>query len=574
MNENYLNENINQVWCSIIIDQLCHNNIDNFYLAPGMRNAPLLRAASNHSKSKFESFLDERALAYRALGFSKNGKIPALICTSGTALANFLPAVIESYRSNQPIVVISADRPIDLVKTDANQTIDQTSVIKNFVCDSLNLDSPCESLTPKRLRTLIQNIINKAIRYKRPIHINVPLREPLNIEKVNISKDYDQLALESFERLNTPTNISYISKYNHNEAIEKIINSARSPLLVVGKIEQDIEIRDLTNLLSKIDIPKYIDVTSKVKYSFPLFKKMNPSFDHPEVYKAYNNKKPDLIIHIGGRVVSKNYYKFQDENPHIRVLHVTHFDNDHDPGFSNNTKIICSIKSFLEYLSSLELSADSPIDWNDFINSKRRVIEESELSFPFISKRVIENSLKGSHILIGNSTAIRSFDNYIDPIKEYEYKIFSNRGVSGIEGFQATLLGIYDANKDINKPFTLIAGDVTFMHDLNSLYMLNTLKKVNINIIVINDNGGGIFKLLPIVNDKDYIDCLTTPHNNSFEKLIAAFSNIYYTQASTKDDFINAYTTEQNKEHVSFIEVCIKEKTNLDVFQQLKTLKL
>ena len=568
-----LDENINQIWSSIIIDQLSVNSINQYYVAPGMRNAPLLRACSHHSETNAISFIDERALSYRALGYSKTNKIPALVCTSGTALANFLPAVIEAYRSNQPMVVISADRPIDLVKTDANQTIDQKSVINNFVCDSLFLDSPCESLSPKRLRTLVQNLINKAKRYKRPVHINVPLREPLNIVKREVSKAYKEASLDSFKNIYEPVNINYISKYNENDIIEDMLKGAKSPLIVVGKIEQDILPKRLASLLNNINIPKYIDVTSKVKYSFPLHKKMTPTFDHPEVYKAYTANKPDLIIHLGGRVVSKYYYKFQDENPDIKVLHITHFDNDHDPGFSNNTKIICSIESFLVYLSELKLDTSSPIDWNDFVKNKREIIEKADFSFPFISKRVIEESLPQTSLLIGNSTAIRSFDNYISHDKTYDYEVHSNRGVSGIEGFCSTVLGLSDdsTSKSI---YTLVLGDVSFMHDLNSLYMLNSCSEVNITIIIVNDFGGGIFKTLPINNDKEYIDLLTTPHENSFKELINSFSNIEYKEVSTKTDFVETFTKFQELKKVTILEAKVNESSNLDVFEQLKTLKL
>ena len=157
-----------------------------------MRNAPLLRACSHHSETNAISFIDERALSYRALGYSKTNKIPALVCTSGTALANFLPAVIEAYRSNQPMVVISADRPIDLVKTDANQTIDQKSVINNFVCDSLFLGLSSSALFLASVYFLLLAPSEPARKMQKPIAKKVKKVQP----KIKKAKDVTKKLLK------------------------------------------------------------------------------------------------------------------------------------------------------------------------------------------------------------------------------------------------------------------------------------------------------------------------------------------------------------------------------------------
>ncbi len=564
-------ENISRLWSSIIIDQLAKNGLSHYYCAPGMRNAPLLSAIKKCDKNIY-SFFDERSLAFRALGASKNDVVPVLTCTSGTAMANFLPAVIEAYRSNLPMIVISADRPIELVKSDANQTIDQKGIYGSYVCESLHLDAPSESLSPKRLRSLIQNVVNKALRLRRPVHINLPLREPLHSKNEFISPEYIEKALKSDNQMNLYHNSQ---SFKVDDTIERMLLEAKSPIIVVGKIDNNIDHINLAKILKKINVPKYLDVTSKIKYLYTLEDNIIPSFDHPEVYEAYTKNSPDLIIHIGGRLVSKHYYRFQEENEDIKILHITKYDNHHDPGFSNNDKLICEPGDFIKYLNTLGLSFTSPIDWTNFINKKRDVIEDSRLCAAKVSKKVIENSSENTRLLIGNSTAIRSFDNFIHPTHSYPLKTYHNRGVSGIEGFIATLSGIIDSDKVTSESdidYTLVLGDISFKYDLNSLYMLNEHRDKNIKVIILNDFGGGIFNLLPIADDSDYIDLLTTPHQDTFEKLVAAFSQINYIKIDNESDFED--TIQKRLTGINIIELMIEKKNNLEVFQKLKTIKL
>ncbi len=566
MNKLLNTENLSRLWSSIIIDQIEQNDALLHYCAPGMRNAPIL-AAMNSGKGKTISFLDERALAFRALGSCKNGALPTLTCTSGTAVANFLPAVIEAYRSNLPMIILSADRPLELVKTDANQTIDQTKIFGPYVCDSLYLDAPSLALSPRRLRALIQNTINKAIRHRRPVHINIPLREPLYKTSEEIPQSYIDEAQNNSERINK-YHISH--QFSADEQINDLLASAKNPILVVGKIDNDINESELSASLKQIQIPKYIDVTSKIKYSFTLEDNIIPSFDHPEVYETFSKNRPDLIIHIGGRLVGKHYYRFQEEHPSITVLHITNFDNHHDPGFANNDKLICDPTDFINYLVKKNIKSKAHVNWHDFVAKKREVIDESPLSSAFISKSIIENSNDKLSLLIGNSTAIRSFDNFIHPNKSFELKSYHNRGVSGIEGFNATLNGIIDSEEE-DRDFCLVIGDVSFKHDLNSLYMLNQIKDKSVKIVIINDFGGGIFKLLPVRND-EYIDLLTTPHDDEFATIVSSFANIDYIRVDKKEDFIGEIN--KSEKRVKIVEVIIEEKTNLEIFDKLRTIKI
>lgn len=567
-----LDENIQRLWGSLIVDELAKNDVKNFYLAPGMRNAPILAACFKNEQIKTYSFFDERALSYRALGRAKKHKHPvALSCTSGTAMANFLPAVIEAYKSNIPLVILTSDRPIEMVKIDANQTINQLDIFKEFSCYTVALEAPSESLTPKRLRTLIANAVSRAKAHNRPVHINIPFREPLDNTKVSMSESFLNLAKESFNKPTSKNEMLIFNKIDKDATIFEEIKMAKSPLLVVGKIDKQDKSHDYVKVLKEIAIPKYIDVTSGIKFKFSAQEGLNPSFDHSEVLGAYTEQKPDLIIHVGGRLVSKHYYSFQENNPEIKIIHITDYDEDHDPGFANNMKIICDPISFLNQLSLLGLNALPPINWENFAKTKRDIIESYELSFPFISKNTVELTDREIDLVIGNSTAIRSFDSFISIDKTYPINVYSNRGVSGIEGFNATLCGLSDEDNKTAK--VCIIGDVTFIHDLNSILMFKEKINQNLTLIIVNNFGGGIFELLPISKERDFIHLLTTPHQFEFGNIIKSLDFINYSKVVSKDEFRYTYKQAINNNGVDIIEVFLNEDVNKEVYAKLKTVK-
>ena len=565
-------QNISRLWASIIVDELAKNGIKDFYAAPGMRNAPVLAAAHYRKGIQTYSFLDERALAYRALGRSKvSESIPLLTCTSGTAIANFAPAIIEANKSGLPLIILTADRPNELVKTDSNQTIDQTKVIDSHTCYNLNLEAPNEALSARRLRTLISTAIGRAKINRRPVHINFPLREPLDNSEGYISKKYLEEALESFHKNGAKVISSAYQTYQMDYDLQEKVISAKNILLVIGKLDGKKDIDHYREALRNIHIPKYLDITSGLKYEFCLEDQLTPNFDHPEVLSVYEQDPPDLIIHIGGRLVSKHYYNYLERN-HCELIHITNVDFDHDPGFSNTQKIICDPLSFLQGLAKLEINQDTPVKWHEFVEKKRHIIEESGLTQPFISKNIIEKIDMDYDLLIGNSTIVRSFDNFVSSQLRRHVKVYTNRGVSGIEGFMATLMGLSDEN---DRPKLCLLGDISFKHDLNSLYMLNEAakQKKNLTVIIINNFQGDIFNLLPIAQEKDFLPLLTTPHEDRFHKLIEAFESIKYAQCESKEDFNNEVKKALENDGVNIIEAITDNESNLALFKKLKTVK-
>ncbi|MDO9181064.1 MAG: thiamine pyrophosphate-binding protein, partial [Bacteriovorax sp.] len=206
-----LSENINRIWASLIIDEFLKNNITQFYLSPGMRNAPLIAAMSNaknyNPKIKIIMCIDERAAGYRALGFAKAQGLPAvLVCTSGTAMANYMPAVVEAKKSNLPMIILSADRPPEVTFCDDNQTMDQTKFYGNYVQGEMSLGAPSFEISPLALTSSLSNLIHKSLFPQRgPVHFNCAFREPLEKTILPIPDDYKNLASIQIEHIGPST---------------------------------------------------------------------------------------------------------------------------------------------------------------------------------------------------------------------------------------------------------------------------------------------------------------------------------------------------------------------------------
>ena len=332
-----LSENINRVWATLIIDEFQKNNITQFYLSPGMRNAPLIAAIAHlknfNSKINIVVCMDERAAGYRALGFAKASGLPAVVvCTSGTAMANYMPALIEAKKSNLPLIVLSADRPPELTFCDDNQTIDQTKFYGDYIQGEMSLGAPTFEITPKALTSSLSNLIHKSLfPQKGPVHLNCAFREPLEATHRIIPEDYLALASEQINYRGPSTrymNLSTTPNHIDLEEIAQILVGAQTGLLVIGSLNPYDETKSVVEFVKLLNWPTYFDVSSSLKYEFNLTDNALPTFDHPEVQEALIKNPPDIVFHIGGRLTSKHYYSFLKQVPSINLITFTKQPNE------------------------------------------------------------------------------------------------------------------------------------------------------------------------------------------------------------------------------------------------------
>ena len=486
-----------------IIEICLAKGVTNIVISPGSRNAPLIIGFVNNPKFTCYSIADERSAAFFALGIAQQIKKPvAVICTSGSALLNYYPAFAEAFYSQIPLVVISADRPLDKIDIGDGQTIRQENVFANHSLYNANLVDGASSENDSKIREAISISITK----KGPVHINAPFEEPLYETVSELSKNINTTAYAN----STP----FVSTENWNE-FPYIWNSLKKKLILVGVNEpdaidptivdflaNDASVVVMTETTSNLHHPSFINTIDTIITPF--------SSDDFEVFQ------PEILVTFGGMVVSKRIKaalrKYKPKHHwHIDSLRAyntfgcltKHFETDPNTFFN----------SFIPLLEPIE---SNYFDTFDAINALRKVKHEIYLSkIPFSDFKVFEKVIQSlpinSHLQISNSSAIR-YAQLIDIHPSIE--VYCNRGTSGIDGSTSTAIGAAVANE---KQTVLITGDISFLYDSNALW--NNYIPKNLKIILINNGGGGIFRILPGHDETQVFNtffetshCLTAEH--------------------------------------------------------------
>ena len=342
---------------------------------------------TNNPNAKIHLGIDERAKDIAPWDFQNPADFPAvLICTSGTALSNYMPAVIEAKKSQTPLIIISADRPWDMVYANANQTIVQDQIFGNFVNGFLNPGEPSTSSSPFALVTSVAHLFFQCQNpIPGPVHLNLPLREPLENDLIHIDQEYLEKAQDTEKRLSR-----FISSRSYPDDLNPImekITDAKSALLVVGQLPSYRDSSNIKNLLKGINWPFYLDVCSGLKFEFNLDDGSVPGLDHPEVLNTLQKNPPEVILHLGGSLVSKHYYAFLQKNPDITLIRVDNSFERENPAHATALNFICDPDSFAkEFLASVKEKIFPKLSWNNLIEKKSEIIDNSPLTYPQVSK--------------------------------------------------------------------------------------------------------------------------------------------------------------------------------------------
>lgn len=565
-------ENINSFWSSLIVEELVRNGISFFCISPGSRSTPLTVAATQHPQTNCQLAHDERGSAYMALGYARaTGKAAALICTSGTAAANFYPAIIEASMDDMPMIVLTADRPPELLDTSANQTIHQPKMYGDYTRWDFNIPTPSDEISPRFVLTTIDQAAHRSLSpVPGPIHLNCMFREPLapTPKKFSIQKDdkFESWQKQSQPFTRYPSSHHQISQ-DELSALTDTINATHNGFVILGRLSiQHQQSQIIEQFLAALKWPVYADIAS----GFRLGKTRWPAVDDKLLYseKFLKDWQLDTVLHLGGSFLSKNLQRWLERNPHQNYIHVHNNFRRVDPGHLVTQNISTDVERLCaELFKRIKATNSTPGIHlpNDKIKKHiEKFIQTDSINEPAVAQTVSREIPAHHSLFLGNSMPIRDMNTFA-VIRGERVPIATNRGASGIDGNIATAVGVAHG---LDFPVTIILGDVATLHDLNSLYL--TKNSPPIIIVVINNDGGGIFSFLPISQHKAVFEkWFETPHGVSFEKAAKLF-NLPYKQPKTLPEFINTYKKAVTGTSSILIEVKSDKKSNLDLHQQIK----
>ena len=529
------------------IIQICMaKGVDQIVISPGSRNAPLTIGFAGNSNFKCYSIADERSAGFFALGMAQQLNKPvALLCTSGSALLNYYPAVAEAFYSQIPLIVISADRPVDKIDIGDGQTIRQRNVFENHSLFNANLSEEASEANDH----LINEAINKAFTKKGPTHINVPFEEPL---------------YETVKKTVVDPTISASAKFYKNISPEDIIastniwNSATRKLLLVGVNEPNEIDEDILNKLANDNsVMVMTETTSNLHH--PTFLNNIDNIITPFKEKDFKAFQPEILITFGGLIVSKRIKSFlrtykPEHHWHIDPLRAYNTFGTLPHHFETNPNDF-----FTQILPFTQTVKSDYFKLGQTVKRKREALHKKYIeNIPFSDlkafSQIIPQLAKNSMLQISNSAAIR-YAQLFDVDKTIA--VYCNRGTSGIDGSTSTAIGAASAS---DKQTTLITGDIGFFYDSNALW--NNYVPKNFKIILVNNGGGGIFRILPgHQENKIFNTYFETSHKLTAEHLAKMFQFEYFT--ATDEATLNIGLTNLYKQNTpGILEIFTPEKEN------------
>jgi 2-succinyl-5-enolpyruvyl-6-hydroxy-3-cyclohexene-1-carboxylate synthase len=571
--------NINYLWANLMIEELIRNGVDYYCISPGSRSSPLAWAVANHKNASAHVHWDERGSAFHALGYvSAARKACAIITTSGTAAANLFPAIIEASKKKIPLIVITADRPPELRFTGAHQTIDQTKIYGEHVRWYFDLPCPTPDIPPEFILTTIDQAVSRAKGNPGgPVHLNCMFREPLAPIKKAFRASTSTPSMKTWQAGNSPYTKYLLPKFDLVQSdinqILSTIGKIRSGIIVAGKLSTLKEQRAVLKMSERLNWPIFPDISSGLRLG-QLHKNVIHYFDQILLSDNLQKHFPvDGIFHFGGRMTSRRWYDYVQaivpEHYIMALKHPLRNDPLHnvtlrihgDVGSLANAllKKIPQRKSnkLLSKLQKLNSCVDQAIE-NYF--GKTREINE-----PQTARLITQHIPAQTALFVASSMPIREIDTYGVPTKN-SVLCDANQGASGIDGTIATAIG-FDVG--LQKRTTLLIGDLAFLYDLNSLGMARALKHPLV-IVVLNNNGGGIFSFLPVNNrSREFEKFFGTPHNLTFHAAADLF-DLNYCQPETPEQFVQSYSVALKSRTTTIIEIRSNRARNLEIHDKLQ----
>ena len=517
--------------------------VENAVVCPGSRCAPLLIGFGKHPDIETISINDERSAGFVGLGLAQqSGKPVVLACTSGTAALNFAPAVTEAFYQNVPLIVLTADRPPEWIDQWDGQTIHQEKIYEPHLKGSFNYNENNVKIGVEALTLALDEAAG-------PVHLNIPIREPFYPESLN-----DVVLNTETQRTQRKT-IKSVSEEIYKE-FESILDSTVKVMVLGGQLEPN---QELVILLNQLNVPIVGDVISNLHG-------VNDVIYSGDLLFKYADKSlsPDFLITFGRSVISKNQKLFLRK--HQPKVHWHIGEGMAGDPFQSLTNIIESdpivfLKRWVELTTeigrhgeiyNLKLSKAQ----NETNKRFGKLLDKTEFNYFSAVRNVLKQLPKNSVLHLGNSMPVR-IANFVG-VKDSTVDVWCNRGTSGIDGIVSTAVG--HALAEPKRKHTLIVGDLSFFYDRNGLW-LNHKFPTNLQIVILNDSGGGIFNMIPGPSSQGVLtELFATPHHRTAEITAKEFDLAYSTASSLEE--IHDWES-------GILEIFTEMKTNTETFKYL-----
>jgi 2-succinyl-5-enolpyruvyl-6-hydroxy-3-cyclohexene-1-carboxylate synthase len=518
--------NRNTLYSQVLADEMARSGLQHIVIAPGSRNTPLVLAFAHHPRVRVWSVLDERSAAFMALGLAVATDTPvAMLCTSGSAAANFFPAIVEARQSRIPLIVITADRPPELRFSGANQTIDQVKIFGDYALWSVDMSLPEADMPADAFRNL-RTTANRAFAVangspKGVVHLNVPFRKPL--EPTPVSTDRTTPPDDAHER---PMHAPYTTITRGTIALNdlqldmlaNVIDTYERGIIVCGPHTPRPAFAAVARLGLQTSYPLFVDGTTGLRNGYP---QTMGAFDTFLSVSAPLPEPPDVVIRFGDVPTSQALSNYLDRITPAYRIHISGDGTWADDSHRTTHFLVAD-----EKLACMQLfgrftnreKGDWFQAWHDLETRTRAAIHNHMANAPMFDASAIYAALRAlpvhTRLFIGNSLPARHLDQFDLP-DHRKMDVFATRGASGTDGNVSVAVGI--AAADPTRPVVAILGDITLYHDMNGLMALQRLG-IPMTFIVINNDGGGIFHRLPIRNyEPAFTDLFITPHGLTFE---------------------------------------------------------
>ena len=570
-------------YIAALVDEFYQLGVRHAVFSPGSRSTTMAMLFTEHEGFETYMNIDERSASFMALGIAKAHKEPTvLVCTSGSAVAHYLPAILEAQYSGVPLIVLSADRPHTLLHVGAPQTIDQQKIFGTAVNYYEELAVPQEAHYYTYPRQVARKAYMKAMDTKKgPVHINVPLFEPL----------VPELDSKHFEAGRSPFNVvkpHYSSGCNYDNTSRKShVNNSNSSnndsvlarykniLILAGPQVDVVEANSILSFATTLQAPILADPLSNVRrcYNSDSNRSEKEGIDINNVvistYDAFLAEKelwpilkPDCVIQFGQIVVSKRVQQMVASWDNVEYIEVNPTMDSMNPTGKTTTHMQASIDVFTNLYGVQNDSHAYLGKWQHLETAGKETlgtaIEEPSCFEGRTIRELQQHISSNAQVLVANSMTIRDFD-YFWFSGESKATLYGNRGVNGIDGTISTALGLA-AN---GRPTYLVTGDLSLFHDLNGLAVAKT-HNLNLTIILHNNDGGGIFEYLPQKGTKHFDYLFSTEQGLDY----SGVANLYgcdYTKLSRPDEFADVLTKANQEKGVHIIEI----PTNREYSRQL-----